>query len=72
MHVSLLPQRGGVVLDAHDLGRALRVSGQRGEVVLSLWRGDACIATHHLTPADVAELVGLLAAALAEPAERTS
>lgn len=67
MSVVPLPARTEWFGDARDGGRALRVSWHHelGCVVLSMWRGDACVATTRLTPADAAQLVGSLAAGLA-------
>lgn len=74
MGVSPLPRRGGVQFDVRDEGRALRISGhpESGSVVLSIWRDDKCVATHHLSPNDVPELIKVLAATLvdATPAQR--
>ena len=73
MSVSPLPRRGDVQFDARNEGRALRVSAhpESGSVVLSIWRGDHCVATHHVTAADVPDLIKMLAASLVEstPAE---
>jgi hypothetical protein len=35
-------------------------------VVLSTWRGDSCVATHHVAVADVPDLIKLLASALVD------
>ena len=53
-----------------DSGAGLRASWRpaHGFVNLSLWRGDRCIDTFHLDPAQSAELVGFLAGALASEA----
>lgn len=66
MIVTPLPWRGGVLADRRNDGRALRVAAHPadGLVSLSLWSGDACIATHQLAPADVSALISLLADAL--------
>ena len=73
MSVSPLPRRGGVQFDARDEGRALRVSAhpESGSVVISVWRGDGCVATHHVANADVPSLIKMLAEALvaSAPAE---
>jgi hypothetical protein len=37
-------------------------------VVLSIWRGDHCVATHHVAVADVPDLIKMLAASLVESA----
>lgn len=50
----------------------MRVTGhpENGSVVLSMWRGDQCVATHHVAAVDVPELIKLLASALVEPAQQ--
>ena len=47
----------------------LRVSGHpdQGVVTVSIWREDRCVATCQLTPSEVANLISLLANALADP-----
>jgi hypothetical protein len=74
MSVSPLPRRGGVHLDVRDAGRALRVSAhpETDSVVLSIWRGDECVATHHVAARDVPDLIKMLAGTLVEstPAQR--
>ena len=69
MTVSPLPARGGVHVDRRHDGRALRVTAhpETGTVVLSVWRGDVCVATHHLDTGEVPELIELLARSLVEP-----
>jgi hypothetical protein len=71
MSVTPLPLHGGVHLDQRDEGRALRVSAhpELGSVVLSIWRGDRCVATHRLDTADVPELIRLLATSLIATSE---
>lgn len=73
MPVVPLPPRGEWLPDVRDTERALRVSwhAELGCVVLSSWRGDACVATVRLAPADAARLVGVLADGLAAPAAST-
>jgi hypothetical protein len=63
MSVSALPRRGGIHLDARDHGRALRISAhpEAGSVVLSIWRADECLATHHVAMTDVPDLIKMLA-----------
>jgi hypothetical protein len=65
-----LPPRGEWLADARDGSRALRVSwhAELGCVVLSSWRGDACVGTVRLAPAEAAKLVGALAEGLADAA----
>jgi hypothetical protein len=66
MIVTPLPWRGGVQEDIRDDGRALRIAPHptQGLVSLSLWHGDACIATHQMAAADVSELIRVLADSL--------
>jgi len=65
-----LPPRGAWLPDARQEGRALRVSWhpEQGCAVLSTWRDGVCTGTARLTPHEVAELVGVLTAGLAEAA----
>lgn len=67
MSVVPLPPRGEWYPDARNGDRALRVSwhDEVGCVVLSTWRGDTCVGTTRLEPAEAARLVGALAAGLA-------
>jgi hypothetical protein len=62
-----LQPRGEWFGDARDGERALRVSWhlELGCVVLSTWRGGACVATTRLTPAEAARLMGVLGEGLA-------
>jgi hypothetical protein len=71
MGVSAFPRRGGVQFDARNDGRALRVSAhpESGSMVLSIWRGDQCVATHHVAAADVPDLIKMLAAGLVHPTQ---
>lgn len=50
---------------------ALRATWHRaeGSVVLSLWRGDTCVATSHLTPREAGRLANFLTSGLAELAQ---
>ena len=68
MTVSPLPLRGGVQPDSRDDGRALRVSAhpESGSVILSMWRGDHCVASHHVALRDVPDLIRILASTLVE------
>ena len=75
--VAPLPARTEWFGDARDAGRALRVSWHHelGCVVLSMWRGDSCVATTRLTSTEAAHLVGALAAGLSAavpPVERAA
>ena len=76
MTVVPLPPRGEWFGDSRDGARALRVSWHAasdgtGCVVLSTWRGDACVATTRLSPSDAARLIGVLADGLAAVAADT-
>ena len=53
--------------DAREASRALRASwhAEAGCVVLSTWRGDACVGTVRLTPGEAARLAESLTAAVA-------
>ena len=67
--VAPLPSYGGVFLDDRGDERSLRVSwhhdaGAAGLVVLSLWRGEACVGTFRLEASEVASLVAALQAGL--------
>jgi hypothetical protein len=64
--VTPLPWRGGVQPDLRNEGRALRVAAHpvNGLVSISLWRDDACIATHQMGATDVSGLISLLADSL--------
>jgi hypothetical protein len=64
--VTPLPWRGGIQPDIRNDGRSLRVSAHPidGLVSLSLWRDDACIATHQMGATDVSGLISLLADSL--------
>lgn len=67
MTVLALPARGEWLSDAREPGRALRVTwhSELDCVVLSTWRGDACVGTVQLTRAEAARLVAALADGLA-------
>ena len=49
-------------------GSALRATWHReaGYVVLSLWRGDTCVATSHLTPREAGHLANFLTSGLTD------
>ena len=70
MAVVPLPPRGEWFGDARDGERALRVSwhAEKGCVVLSCWRAEACVGTVRLTPTDAARLIAVLADGLAATA----
>lgn len=42
-----------------------------GYVVISLWRGDTCVATSHMTPSKAARLAGFITAGLGELAQES-
>ena len=70
MTVLPMPPRGEWFGDTREGARALRASWHAcpdgaGWVVLSTWRGDACVATTRLTTADAARLIAVLADGLA-------
>lgn len=56
------PAAGEVFLDPRGEGRAMRVTGhpESQTVVVSLWRGERCVGTHRLGPADIGRLVQAL------------
>jgi len=74
MTVVPLPPRGEWFADARDGTRALRVSwhAEKGCVVLSSWRDDACVGTVRLSGADAARLIAALADGLAAAAVTTT
>jgi hypothetical protein len=49
----------------------LRISAhpETGSVMLSIWRGDHCVATHELPVSEIPELIRLLALTLVPPTE---
>ena len=70
--VVALPVGGKILADARGGDRWMRVTwhDEADLVVLSLWRGDACVATFRLTPEQVPALVNDLVAGLAARGER--
>ncbi|WP_104524025.1 hypothetical protein [Blastococcus atacamensis] len=68
MTVIPLPRHGQWVGDLRGQGRSVRVSAHAdvGVTSLSLWRGDTCVGTAQLLPAEVALLIGGLSDGLAE------
>jgi hypothetical protein len=66
--IRALPASGDVFVDARDQGRAMRFSWHReGELaVVSIWRGDTCVASFQLDRDDVPRLVETLVRGLAE------
>lgn len=69
MAVSPIPRRGGLHFDPRHDGRALRISAhpETGTVTISIWRGDACVATHRVPADDVPDLIQMLAKTLVPP-----
>jgi hypothetical protein len=59
-------QRREIISDGH--GSAMRATWHResGHVVISLWRGDTCVATSHLTPGEAGRLASFITGGLAE------
>jgi hypothetical protein len=67
---SVNPTRGEVFLDPRGADRSLRVSwhGERGVVVLSLWRGSVCAGSFRLEADELPRFIRALAEGLpAEP-----
>lgn len=64
--VVALPVSGAILRDARGGDRWMRVTwhDEADLVVLSLWRGDACVATVRLTPEQVPALVNDLVSGL--------
>jgi hypothetical protein len=62
-----LPLTGDVFLDVREGSRALRVTDhpESGLIVVSVWHGDTCAGSAHLTHAEAARLIGMLAEVLA-------
>jgi hypothetical protein len=67
-----LPVTGEVFVDARGGERGLRVTWhpEAGLVVLSLWRGRACVGSFRLTEDEVPALIECLAGGLAERSRR--
>jgi hypothetical protein len=63
-------------LDERGVGLRATWHFERGFLNLSLWSGDRCVETFHMTPAEAARFVGFVATGLAEavrePAGRPS
>ena len=55
-----------LALDERGVGLRATWHLARGLVNLSLWRGDRCIETFHLTPVQAGQLVGFLVSGLAD------
>ncbi len=71
--VVALPVSGEILHDARGGDRWMRVTwhDEADLVVLSLWRGDACVATFRLAPDLVPSLVNDLVAGLAARGDRS-
>lgn len=56
------PRHGEVFVDPRGGGRVLRASWHADSqtVVLSIWRGEQCVASHRLPASDVGRLVAAL------------
>ena len=65
-----LPDVLGRYLTVDERGRGLRATWRpaHGFVNLSLWRGDVCVETFHLTGEQMGELISFLATSLATAA----
>ena len=55
-----------LAVDERGTGLRLTWRPERGFVNLSLWRGDRCVETFHLSPSAAAEVIGFLARGLAD------
>jgi hypothetical protein len=58
-------RRRHLAVDEQGAGLRATWHPERGFVNLSLWRGDACVETFHLTPVEASRLVGFLVERLA-------
>jgi hypothetical protein len=58
--VTPFPKVGTIFVDRRDPSRSLRLSWhpELSLFVLSVWRGEVCLASFQLMPADAARLVG--------------
>ncbi len=59
-------QRRHFALDERGVGLRATWHADRGFVNVSLWSGDRCVQTFHLTPVEAGRLVGFLAGVLAD------
>ncbi len=55
-----------LALDERGVGLRATWHADRGFVNLSLWSGDRCVQTFHMTPVEAGRLVGFLAGVLAD------
>jgi hypothetical protein len=63
-HLPVQPRH--FALDERGVGLRATWHADHGFVNVSLWTGDRCVQTFHLTPVEAGRLVGFLAAVLAE------
>lgn len=65
--VHRLPEQRRELISDGD-GSAMRATWHRdaGYVVISLWRGDTCVASSHLTPREAGRLASFITGGLAE------
>jgi hypothetical protein len=64
-----LPVGRILAVDERGIGMRCTWHLERGFINLSLWRGDVCVETFHLTPGDAAKLASFLVTGLAEAVE---
>ncbi len=71
---SVSAARGEVFLDARGGDRSLRVTwhGERGVVVLSLWRDSVCVGTFRVDAEDLPRFVEALEVGTAAPSTRAA
>ena len=69
--VHQLPASRAFLLDERGVGLRATWHLERGFANLSIWRGDRCTETFHLSVADAAGLIAFLADGLAERAAGT-
>ena len=62
----LLNHRREVITDGARSALRATWHDEAGNVVLSLWRGDTCVATSHLTPAEAGRLATFITSGLAD------
>ncbi len=63
-----LPVGRLLAVDERGVGLRLTWRLDHGFINLSLWRGDRCVETFHLTPAEAAQLVSFIVSGLADAA----
>ena len=71
--IAPLPTYGTVFFDQRDPSRSLRLSWhpEIAAFVVSIWRNNSCVATHHLPAGDAVDVVTVLAQGLADGATGT-